>query len=378
MKPARENNFIQKFMWVLNVLAFAGLLFSILAEYISPVHVWWLAIFGLLFSFFFLLNLVFVIYWLIVGKKKYLLSLILVIAGLGKLPGIYQLRPKSSSAKIITTDTSAFKIMSFNVRLFDLYNWFHNTQTRRKIFHFLQEESPDVICFQEFYSSDKKPRNFKNDIALNEVLQAGYRHVEYTVTLHDSDHWGIATYSRFPIINRRAVHFQKHGGNIFIYSDIVFGKDTIRVFNTHLESVRFLREDYKFIQNLGNDDVEQDEMKGSLNIIRRLRRAFIKRAVQVEVLHDTMNASPYPVILCGDFNDTPTSYTYHILHDDLHDAFRESGHGWGKTYRGPFPSFRIDYIFHSSGMYSSNFRTIHEELSEHFPVSCELRLEKPK
>ena len=200
-------------------------------------------------------------------------------------------------------------------------------------------------------------------------LQTSFAQLEYTVNLHETEHWGIATFSKYPIIRKSAKHFAKKGGNIFIISDIKIGNDTISVFNTHLESIHFGWSDYKFIQNL-NNDVEQDELKGSLTILRRLRKAFVKRASQVEVLVDSIKASKHPVIVCGDFNDTPSSYTYSVLSNGLKDAFKESGNGSGKTYAGPFPSFRIDYIFHDKRMKSAAFRTIKESLSDHYPLSC--------
>jgi endonuclease/exonuclease/phosphatase family metal-dependent hydrolase len=113
---------------------------------------------------------------------------------------------------------------------------------------------------------------------------------------------------------------------------------------------------------------------GGIKILRRLKREFVNRANLVEILHDSIQASPYPVILCGDFNDTPSSYTYSILSDDLKDAFRNSGNGAGKTYSGPFPSFRIDYMFHDPKITSTAYRTIKEKLSDHYPITCMMKV----
>ncbi len=366
---------LKKIMWVLNIFAAIALALSFLAAWISPETLWWLALFGLGFEILFIINFLFIIYWIIVKNKRFFLSLILVLLGISKIFGIIQLN-FSPQKEDVLKDEGYIKVMTFNVRLFDLYNWFHNTETRQQIFEFLSKESPDIICFQEFYTSDKKNPSFRNEDTLKYYLQAKFAQLEYTVSLHNTDHWGIATFSKYPIINKEAKHFAKRGGNIFITSDIKIGNDTIRIINTHLESIHFGWSDYKFIQNLNNDDVEQDELKGSLNILRRLRKAFIKRAMQVDVLHDSISASPYPIIVCGDFNDTPSSYTYSILADDLTDAFRESGSGMGKTYSGPFPSFRIDYIFHDKRMSSSAYRTIREKLSDHYPVSCMIKVTK--
>jgi endonuclease/exonuclease/phosphatase family metal-dependent hydrolase len=177
-------------------------------------------------------------------------------------------------------------------------------------------------------------------------------------------------------VGRHSVHFSKKGGNIFIATDIKIKDDTIRVFNTHLESVRFAWKDYKFIENLNKEDVEQNEIEGGITILKRLKKAFQQRANQVRLLKDAMRKSPHPVILCGDFNDTPSSYTYGILSRGIKDAFRESGNGFGKTYTGPFPSFRIDYILHDKSFDSREYRTITEKLSDHYPISCRMSLKR--
>jgi len=364
----------KKVIWVLNIMVVAALVLSFLASWISPAKIWWLALFGLGYEILFVINFLFFIYWIVLRNKKYILSLIFIILGTAKIFGIVQLNFSSESEEVLR-EKGYLKVMTFNVRLFDLYNWFHNTETRQNIFEFLKKESPDIICIQEFYSSERKNPSFRNDDTLRYFLNAAFAHLEYTVNLHQTDHWGIATYSKYPIVKKQAKHFAKKGGNIFITSDIKIGNDTIRVINTHLESIHFGWSDYKFIANLNNDDVEQDEIKGSLTIIRRLRRAFIKRAVQVDVLNDSIEASPYPLIVCGDFNDTPSSYTYSVLSDNLEDAFRISGNGSGKTYAGPFPSFRIDYIFHDKRLKSTSYRTIKESLSDHYPVSCMVKVQ---
>ncbi len=360
-------------MWWLNLLAVFGFILSFLAAWISPQTIWWLALFGLAFEILFVINLFFVFYWLLLRSRRFVLSLLFVLLGIGKILGIFQINFQSENEKQLS-ENGYIKVISFNVRLFDLYNWFHNKETRQNIFEFLKKESPDIICFQEFYTSDKKDPAFRNADTLKYYLQAAFSQLEYTVNLK-SDHWGIATYSKYPIVRKGAKHFAKKGGNIFIMSDIKIGEDTVRVFNTHLESIHFGWSDYKFIQNLNNDEIEQDEIKGSLTILRRLKKAFVKRAVQVDVLHDSISASPHPVIVCGDFNDTPSSYTYSIISKNLTDAFRESGSGAGKTYAGPFPSFRIDYIFHDKKIKSAAYRTIKEKLSDHYPVSCMVKIE---
>ena len=357
-------------MFVLNVFAVFFLLLSYLAAFISPAgSFWWLQLIALTYGFLLLLNLAFVIFWILLRRKLFWISIIAIAAGYSKIFSIVEPRfstdenPAKESASVFP-----IKVMSFNVRLFDLYNWFHTNETREKIFEFLDKQSADIVCFQEYYSSDRKLADFNNNKLLPKVLSSPYAHIEYTVTLRDSDHWGIAIFSRHKIINKQAVHFEKRGGNIFIYADVLVGTDTIRIFNTHLESIRFRNEDYRYLNNLKND-VEQDEMAGGLKILNRLKRAYAKRARQVNILKDEIEKSPYPVILAGDFNDTPSSYTYHQVADALKDSFRESGSGFGKTYAGLFPSFRIDFLFHSESLSSSHYFTHREKISDHFPIT---------
>ena len=109
-------------------------------------------------------------------------------------------------------------------------------------------------------------------------------------------------------------------------------------------------------------NIEQDEVAGSISILRKLKSAFVKRAKQVDALHEYISKSPYPVILCGDFNDTPTSYTYHTVRGGLRDAFVDSGTGMSGTYAGKLPSFRIDYI-----LYDKKFKSFKIFFSNFFP-----------
>lgn len=341
----------------------------ILAGYVSPEKLWGLALFGLIFHFVYPVNLFLLVLCLIKRKKLFFFPFIPFVLGLFTIHGIYQFGFIDS--KKSEEDSLSVKVLSFNVRLFDLYNWSNNMETRNNIFSFFSDESPDILCLQEFYSSDKEP--LKNLDTLKNFLKAKNYHVVYPVTLHGSDHWGIATFSVFPIINKGVIYFGKRNGNVCIYTDIVAYNDTIRVFNTHLESIRFRKEDYRFILNLENAN-EDETMLGSKNILKRMRRAYIKRAKEAVLIDSAMQVSPYKHILCGDFNDPPASYTYAMLSKNMKDAFRESGNGFSATYIGPFPAYRIDYILHDKSIRSYNYKKSENKLSDHYPISCELSL----
>jgi endonuclease/exonuclease/phosphatase family metal-dependent hydrolase len=362
-------SFFRKLIFFFNCIAIAALLLCYLNPYVSPAKFWPLSFLGLAYPAIYLINIFFLLYWLLRKSKLALFSGIAMLLGLFHFNTIYQFRSKN---KMLEDNDSAIKVMSFNVRLFDLYNWSKNKETRQAIFDFINKEKPDIIAFQEFYSDDEN--NFINIDSLKHILGFAYEDYEYTLTLRKKNHWGIATFSKFKILGSGHVNFREKSNNVCIYSDMLINKDTVRIYNMHLQSIHLLKEDYKFIDALGKDSVEVDEYKGSRKIAGRLKRAFIKRAEQVDSVAKSIKNAPYPVIICGDFNDTPASYTYQTLSNNLSDAFVEAGKGWGKTYIGIFPSYRIDYILHSKNYEAFEYITHQEKLSDHYAISCKLKM----
>ncbi len=351
-----------------NHIVAISLLISYLASYVSPENFWFIAFFGLAYQLLVFANIVFVIYWSVQIKKRGIYSLIIILAGWANIHHFVQFNfndVPDGSKKMI-------KVMSYNVKVFDLYNWSHNLETRAKIFQLIGDQSPDIMCLQEFFSRDSS--QLDNLDSLIKFQKAKYVHVEYTTLVKRVHHWGIATFSAYPILSKGKVDFGYNSNNICIYTDIKIGLDTVRIYNMHLQSISFSKEDYKYVEDLQND-VETEDIEHSKNIFKRLKLAFVKRSQQADLIETSIAASPYPVIVCGDFNDTPSSYTYHTISKNLNDAFVESGNGFGKSYVGIFPSFRIDYILHSTNFKAYNFRTIREELSDHFPVCCYLEVD---
>jgi endonuclease/exonuclease/phosphatase (EEP) superfamily protein YafD len=157
-----------------------------------------------------------------------------------------------------------------------------------------------------------------------------------------------------------------------IYTDILYDSDTIRVYNLHLESIRFGDEDMSFYSHLTNPGTETPPLKpGSQKIMWKLKKAFFNRAKQVDILAKDIKNCPYPVIICGDFNDTPLSYSYNKLVSGLNDAYKSAGYGiFGETYAGKLPAFRIDYIFYCDFFSASGYRKFEVNLSDHYPIAA--------
>jgi endonuclease/exonuclease/phosphatase family metal-dependent hydrolase len=179
-------------------------------------------------------------------------------------------------------------------------------------------------------------------------------------------------------VNRGIIPFKDSTDNISIFTDVRMYGDTVRVYNLHLESIRFRKKDYEALKTFtGNED--QTNLDGPQLIIERMRRAFIRRARQTDEIRKHLESCPHPIILCGDFNDTPNSYTYHQIAKNLNDAFHEAGSGMGTTYIGMIPFLRIDYILYSPEFFTPLFfRIIPKKLSDHYPISSALRFGKVK
>lgn len=342
---------------------------AITSKYISPESFWILAFFGLAFPIFVILNIIFSVYWFAQFKVQGIFSVVALLLASKTLLGFIQLdliREKTSNKDI--------KVMSYNSMLFDLYNWSKNEQSRNLILNTLSEESPDIMCLQEFYTSEEKG-DFNNIDTLTRLLSTKNSHIEYTTTLRKLDHWGIATFTKFPIIKKGKIQFNTKSNNICIYTDVLINSDTVRIYNMHLQSISFSKADYKFIDQIQNDTTDtKDEVEKSKNILRRLKRAFVKRTKQAEAIAAHIESCKYKVIVCGDFNDTPASYVYHTIRGDLKDAFIESGNGFEQTYAGKFPRFRIDYILHSKDFRSKNYHKVTETLTDHYPIITHLEV----
>ncbi|MEI6695887.1 MAG: endonuclease/exonuclease/phosphatase family protein [Bacteroidota bacterium] len=366
MAKKSQHSILRTFAFILNLIFAVCLLISYLAIYISPDQYWYIAFFGLAYPFLLLINLFFVLGWLILFKKQLLLSLIVILIGFNYLNSSFQI-----SAKHLKDNDKSIKVLSYNVRLFNVYKYKklnkERYNERNKIFGFIKAAAADILCFQEFYY-DRSGKFITLD-SIVKFQDAIFYHTAYTSEIETNMYFsGIATFSKYPIINKGKLKFDQKSDNLCIFSDIVKGEDTIRVYNIHLESIRLSKEDEMFYDDIGNQN-EQDGIKmGSRKILSKLKHAFIKRASQARTIADHIKQSPYPVLVCGDFNDPPVSYAYHIVSQNLKDAFIESGRGIGNSYNGKFPSFRIDYILHSSEFSAYDFEVKKADYSDHFPV----------
>lgn len=350
---------LYKIFVFLNAIVVLALILSYISIYISPEKAWFLTFLGLGFPYIAISNILFAIYWMFRRKKIYLLSLIALISGSGYLNDFVQININSDSKAMSS------KILSYNVRVFDLYSWSKEMEAKNNIFKTIEKEKANIICFQEFF--DDKTDEFIIFDTIPKIFKTNYYHDAYTKNVGKRYSFGIVTFSSYPIINKGEIRF-KNTNNICIYSDIKIEDDTIRVYNNHLQSVHFIKDEYELLDSIQN--IDKTKVKQVKGILSKIKHASIIRAQQVDIISNHIKTSPYPVFVCGDFNDTPVSYTYKRMSDGLKDAFAESGNGIGSTYNGKIPFLRIDYLLHSSEIQSCDFSIIKCDYSDHYPITC--------
>lgn len=371
-KIKKRVSFFSRILLVFNGIFILLMAAGFFAAYIPPDRYWIFAFAGLAFPYMVIVNLGFVLFWMAAGKKYLFLSLICLLFFWNRISGFVQFNRQ----KLPAENSGLIKVVSYNVRIFDRYNWTSNRidKTGHEMLELMHRQQPDLLCIQEFHAGKKGVTNMEDSVSRATGLH--FRRIEYARYRGKTRPYGIATFSRWPIINSSIVRYGNSHVNFCIFTDIAIGNDTVRLFNIHLESIQLSDEDYLYVSELSKTTTENKEnfIKNSGKIFLKLKQAFITRAAQSREIAGQIRKSPYPVIVCGDFNDTPSSYSYRQMSMGLTDAFVHSGKGFGQTYAGIVPSFRIDYILYSAGLESTGFKRIHIPLSDHYPVSTLLSI----
>ena len=184
---------------------------------------------------------------------------------------------------------------------------------------------------------------------------------------------GILTISKYPIINRGDI-VHPESSSLTIFTDLVINSDTIRIYNNHLQSFRLRRMEKSFLAEIGADK-GMYEIK---SISKLLKKGFADRAAQSKSVKEHIENSPYPVIVCGDFNDTPVSFSYRKIRNGLLDAFVEAGSGAGFTYRDKYPPNRIDYILYDDTFNCTGFSLNRVDYSDHYPITANMKFDLPE
>jgi endonuclease/exonuclease/phosphatase family metal-dependent hydrolase len=353
---------IYRILLIVNAVLALTLLMSYLAISINPEDFALPAFFGLAYPYLLFINIIIVIIWAMLLRFEALISVVIIALGFTHFSNYIKLSKPPGDKK------NTFKVLSYNVRLFNYFENKNGATSEKKIIEFLLSQKADIICLQEFFISGI-PAQKEQTLAAS--LGGGFYSHTKVLARGKNKYYGIVTFSKFPILRKGEI-IHPGSSSLSIYSDILVGKDTLRVFNNHLQSFRLRKMERSFLEEMtASDDKETiDEVK---SISVSLKKGFVRRALQSQVVKDNISRSPYPVIVTGDFNDTPVSYSYRKIRKGLNDAFINSGYGAGFTYKGNYPPNRIDYILYDKALINTYFEIIKVKFSDHYPIVAYFR-----
>lgn len=347
----KKLSWFNKGMYILNlvltVITFIAYVLPFLTPKIFPI----LSVLTLFMPIFFVLNALFFIYWAIQFKKRMILSGLVLLLGITFINKFYKF-----SAKEYQESEKDFVVMSYNVRLLNLFKWIDKVYVPQDILEFINQKNPDILCIQEYSNSS------------NIDLKV-YPHRYIFMSGHKIKS-GQAIFSKFPIIDQGNIVFPNSDNNV-VYADIKKGKDIIRVYNMHLQSIKITPDVNEISENIDAIDQGKSQM-----MLIRISKAFKKQQQQAEILKEHKKDCPYPIIICGDMNNSAFSYVYRNIRGDLKDSFEEAGQGFGQTYNFKYYPARIDYIFVNKSISVKYFETFSGfENSDHYPVMAKLSFE---
>ena len=336
----KKLNFFDKLTYILNSIFAFILILSYLIPKIKPSILSSLSLISLLIPIIFVVNMLFVVYWIVKLKRQFLLSFIILLLGLNYVKSFINF---SNNSEYVGGEK--ISIMSYNVRMFNIYSWIKKTGVKDSIADFINKTNPDIVSIQEY-----------NNVENFNLIDHPFKYMSLS---GENTKYGQAIFSKFPIINSGEIKFRK-STNSAIFSDIKVGYDTIRLFNIHLQSFK-LKSDID-ISSINND---------SSRLINSFSDTFRIQQDQAEIVMQEINRSPYKVVVSGDFNNTAFSYVYNLIKSDLKDSFFEKGNGLGQTYSFNSIPLRIDFILVDKSFKVNNFKTFKFAYSDHFPIFSE-------
>lgn len=330
---------------------------------------WGFSILGLIAPILYMIDIVLLLYWLVSWRRFFIIPFVALLIGAANISLFF--RPVfSKSYKETQRDKSTINILTYNVIGFINPANNRGESCLEDALAFTKSLSPDIVCFQEYQTTPLMTQSKIDDL----LIDFPHKRINYKVQNRDNTGWGLAIFSRYQIIGSGNIDFEG-SNNSSMWADIVVKRDTIRVFNNHMQTTSITTSDRTFITTQefveSNNEVKSKRIR---SIIGKLRNNYKIRATQADTIALKMSESPHPLVVCGDFNDTPISYTYNTIRGDLRDAFSEKGQGVTNTYKGFFNMFRIDYVLYSPVIEATSYSSPSSEWSDHNPVLVSLVL----
>lgn len=369
-KKSNRLKALGKFLlFAVTIVAAVALLFSFLAKIFPPSFSSTIAYCGLLFPYLLILNFVITVIWLVVDFTWALIPVAVILLNVNNIDKHFQLRGTEKPEVC----ANCLKVMSYNAKAFNIYTKDQKSLNSRVI-RFLQNEKPDILCIQE-YSYDKTGKlGFNSTEAIINALNVKDNEKTHKILLPFKNklgyQFGMAIFSKYRIIGGGYVDTDDSSSNKSMYVDIRFNGDTLRVYNIHLTSMHLDSTDYETGKAIWAGSYDSTFNDKAQKLSNKITMAYVLRQRQAKAIHTHINECPYPIILCGDFNDSPASFSYNKIMHGLKDSFRGSGKGTGTTYIGKdFPSYRIDYIAHDKQFNDFQYTVCRDlDVSDHYPI----------
>jgi endonuclease/exonuclease/phosphatase family metal-dependent hydrolase len=364
----KKLNFFDKLFLLLSILLGIALLISYLAPVTDPRKFWPVAFFGLAYPLLLLANTILLFYWILRKSRYILVPLLAIIIGWGVLLDNIGFR---SSKKVSSkaAPEKALRVMTYNAHNFKRYGEKNDSTTKHQMLELIDNERPDIIGIQEFYT--RKRGQYALTDSMKKIMQSGEYYFEPFNFEKGPEAMGLAIFSKYPIINKGVIRLSNEGsGNQCLFVDVRKASRTFRFYSVHLQSIRFDPTDYDYLNKVSKKG--ETDLTSSKRIGYKLKLAFIKRSEQVFKVKNHAAQCPYPYVIAGDFNDTPSSYAVNQMAKGLKNAFREKGSGFARTYNGSFPNYQIDYVMASTGFNVDTYHIIQKKLSDHYPICSNL------
>lgn len=346
-------------MWTVTIIAITVLLIIFAGRFISPERMWYFSLLGLAAPVVYIIVILELLYWIIRWKwAPAALTALFAVIGLFHVSLYYKLDVTKHYGEP-NYDKNCIKVLTFNIRSFRNDQW---ATTADSVATLVRNLNPDIICFQEYLTSNDVKQEFLKQIS-------GYHS---SSSLTDKDSPTVVCFSKYRTGASRRIE-DWEGSGICICTDIYMNDDTVRVYNAHLQTTSVTAADKSYISN-AEFIADSTRDQRFIHIAQSLRRNNAIRARQAEAIRRDIAECPYPVIVCGDFNDVPISYTYRTISKGLEDPFRHHGHSYAHTFRGFFDALRIDYIFSSPDFESVSYEIVQTgDISDHYPVMVRLK-----
>ncbi len=352
---------------IINGIVAVLFLIACLSPYLNPAKWWVIGFTGLIVPYLVLALILLIIAWLIAKPVFSIIPIIVLLIGWNQLYVLFAWHAGSPFVK--HKHDAELRIVDWNVQSFNGMTKNKNfkkmvrTEVAESIFKF----HPDVICLQEFNHGISE-----DNISLFS-RQYPYHFFSKDYRRTNGYQSGCIIFSKFPIIDSGRIAYPV--AESLIFTDIVKGEDTIRVYTTHLQSFKFNKDDYEDIEKIKEQDDEN--LAASKSLFRKMKLAFKRRGIQASMVREAMDKSPFPSVICGDFNDVPNSFAYfHIKGEDRQDAFLQKSFGIGRSFISLAPTLRIDYILPDKRFEVKQFEMIDEDLSDHIMLLTDIRLKK--